>query len=62
MEKMENQGYTSSTFDKDVGRFYAGKERTVLVIDCLKRTKGVYIRQHSKHPNHADGFYLKILN
>lgn len=53
-KKLINKGYSSTSFDKNVAKFYAGELGCVLVIDAEKFSPGFYIRQHSFRPHEIE--------
>ena len=53
-QKIIDRGYTSTSFDKGVAEWYAGKNGIIAYIDAIKGTKGIYIRQYSERPEEIE--------
>ena len=53
-KEITDKGFASSSFDRGVSKYYAGKNGTILHIEAPKGTKGVYIRQNSAKPEEVE--------
>lgn len=53
-QKISDKGYASTSFDKEVAKYYAGSQGTIIHVYVLKGTRGVYIRQYSQRPHEVE--------
>jgi len=53
-QKITDKGFLSTSFDKEVAKYYAGEDGTIFYIDASKGTKGTYIRQSSDRPEEIE--------